>query len=230
MDRLDPRLHEELLALGPRREFRAGEQLLVEGAATTHVLLILAGVVKVTAAKEQQTAVLAMRHEGDLVGELAAMDGSPRSASVVACRRVTAHQINRAAFQAFRDRPGVSPVVSVTVNDKLRAANRRRLEFTVSPVRRRIARILVEFGPEYGQRTLTGDIVVHLTQDEIAGTAGASLVTVQQALAKLHSRGLTGKGYGWTAIRRLDDLVAVGWPAVSSYEVLLRSRRTHTSW
>ncbi len=230
MDRLDPRLREELLALGPRRDYRAGQRLLMEGAATTHVFLIVTGVVKVTAtAKERGPAVLAMRHEGDLVGELAAMDGSPRSASVVACRQVTAHEIGRAAFLAFRDRPGVSPVVSSTVNDKLRAANRRRLEFTGFPVRTRIARILVEFGPEYGQRSPTGEVLVHLTQEEIAGTAGAALVTVQQEMAKLRSQGLTGKGYGWTAIRRLDDLVAVGWPGVSSYEMLLRSRRTHTS-
>src|SRR6266536_3630915 len=120
MDRLDPRLREELLALGPRRDYRAGQRLLMEGAATTHVFLIVTGVVKVTAtAKERGPAVLAMRHEGDLVGELAAMDGSPRSASVVACRQVTAHEIGRAAFLAFRDRPGVSPVVSSTVNDRL---------------------------------------------------------------------------------------------------------------
>ncbi|MDX3850432.1 cyclic nucleotide-binding domain-containing protein [Streptomyces sp. AK02-01A] len=58
---------------------------------------MLDGVVKATGRTEDgRDALLAVRMDGDLVGELASMDARPRSATVTTCGPVTARRVIRA--------------------------------------------------------------------------------------------------------------------------------------
>jgi CRP/FNR family transcriptional regulator, cyclic AMP receptor protein len=78
-------------ALGAQARYPAGRVLMREAEETTFVLLLLDGVVKATGrAAGEREALLAVRMGGDLIGELAAVDGRPRSATVTTCGPVTA--------------------------------------------------------------------------------------------------------------------------------------------
>ena len=59
-----------------------GLVLIREGDPGTAVYLLLAGSVKVTGATDEGGSLLAIRVGGDLVGELAVLDGRPRVATV----------------------------------------------------------------------------------------------------------------------------------------------------
>src|SRR4051812_819904 len=115
-----------LPALGVARTFHPGEILIREGLADTSCYLLLRGCTKVLGNSAGGRAVLlSLRVAGDLVGELAALDGEPRSASVVAATGITARAIARSALLRYMaERPGAARVIHSAVIAELRRATR----------------------------------------------------------------------------------------------------------
>ncbi len=78
-DALGPRAREALQGLGRVRTLRPGEVLHREGESTDHVALVEGGSMKVArTTADGRELVLGIRGVGDLLGEMAAIDGSPR--------------------------------------------------------------------------------------------------------------------------------------------------------
>jgi CRP-like cAMP-binding protein len=202
----------ELSALGTGCSLAVGKVLLHQGELSAHVYLLLAGVVKVTATTpEGGFALLAIRVAGDLVGELAGLDGQPRSATVTAAGSVAARVISQPVFNDFLNRHAeVGVAVSRSVAGKLRWATRRRVDFGGCEVRVRLARVLVELAAAYGEQARDGiRIAVPLTQPELAALVGAAEPTVHQALAVFRRSGLIGTGYRSTTVFDLPALRTV---------------------
>ncbi|MDF2267237.1 Crp/Fnr family transcriptional regulator [Streptomyces coacervatus] len=212
---MSPEACRELLGLGVRTRFEAGDVLLREGDTDRHVLVLLSGFAKVTARVENgEESLLAVRVGGDIVGEMAAMDGAPRSATVAACGTVDARLLRHDLLRGLLvRRPEVHLVLTGIVADRLRWANRRRLDFRGYPVKVRLARLLVELATSYGRPTERGpEIGCRLTQPELAALTGAAETTIHKGLRELRRSGLLETGYGSTVIldlprlRRLADL------------------------
>ncbi|GAB2735245.1 Crp/Fnr family transcriptional regulator [Amycolatopsis magusensis] len=189
---------EALLAMGTAREFEPDRVLFREGESTNHAFLLVDGCVKVTGTTpEGHLALLAVRVGGDLVGELAAMDGQPRVATVTTAGRVRARFLSQADFR--RSLAGFSEIaiaVSSSVGVKLRWATRRRIDFGSREVRIRLARVLAELAGSYG--IPSGEhirIGVSLTQPELAALVGAAEPTVHRALAGLRRENIVETGY-----------------------------------
>src|SRR5688572_23132270 len=90
---------EQVMALMRRRRYGRGQSLMQYGdpGQTLHVLL--GGHVKVVLPTETgEEAVLTILGPGDIVGELAVLDGGPRSATVVALEAVETASLERADF------------------------------------------------------------------------------------------------------------------------------------
>ncbi len=194
-----------MLELGTARDFEAERVLLRQGEQTTHVHLLVHGCVKVTATTpDGQLALLAIRVGGDLVGELASIDGQPRVATVTTAGRVRTRLVTQAEFHRFLTRnPEVAVALSRSVGMKLRWATRRRIDFGSHEVRIRLARVLLELASGYGvPRGTQVEIGVALTQPELAALVGAAEPTVHRALAGLRREGVVSTGY--RRIRLLD--------------------------
>lgn len=193
-----PEAVKPLLSLGTERSYEAGETLLAEGLHETFVLLLLEGVTKVTALMDNgDTALLAVRIGGDLVGEFAALDGRPRSATVTAAGRVAARRIGQRDFLACLDRfPVAALAVSRMLVRKNRWSVRRRGDFSGCPVGMRVARVLVDLAEDYGQQR-RGRVLIgpRLTQAEIAGLVGARERRVHHVLGDLAEQGIIQVGY-----------------------------------
>lgn len=209
LSRLDARTANVLLGLGTRRRVCDGAVLLREGDETDHVVLLRRAIVKVTAnAPSGREALLSIRVTGDLVGETSALNRQRRTATVTASGDAVVSVIHRREFQPFlRDHPEAAVQVAGVVADRLRWANRRRVEFSDYPIKVRLARILAELASAYGRRTATGlEIGVPLTHNELATLAGAAEVTVQKALRELREEGLIVGGYRSTTVLDLPTL------------------------
>jgi CRP-like cAMP-binding protein len=209
---LTPGAADELVRLGTGCRFTSGTVLLREGESSTHVYFLLDGIVKVTATTpEGGFALLAIRATGDLVGELAGLDGQPRSATVTAAGTVAARVIAQPVFNGYLNRHADAAVaVGRSVAAKLRWATRRRIDFSGREVRVRLARVLVELAGSYGVRTPAGvRIGVPLTQPELAALVGAAEPTVHQALAALRRDRVVDTGYRSTTILDPPALRAV---------------------
>jgi CRP/FNR family cyclic AMP-dependent transcriptional regulator len=174
------------------RRFRKGQALFHEGASSDRVIVLLSGRVKVsTVAGDGKEIVLAFRGPGDLLGELSAIDGEPRSASVEAIEPVEALGIAAADFRSFLiAHPEVALLLMQMLSRRLRDADRKRVEFGAYDTVGRVAARLVELAEQYGEPVAHGlRIGLPLSQEELAGWTGASREAVSKALQTLRKVG-----------------------------------------
>lgn len=173
------------------------------------MILLCDGLTKVTVAMtDGRHALLDVRVSGDLVGEISALNATPRSATVTTCRDSAIRIIHRNDFRSFlRSFPDAAMEIAGIVADRLRMANRRRVDFASYPVKVRLARILWEIATAYGHRERGGIVVdIHLTQSELATMCGAAEITLQKALRELRASGVIGTGYRQVIVRDTDAL------------------------
>jgi CRP-like cAMP-binding protein len=219
---LTPQEREALLGLGARKRFAADDRLLGEGERTAHVLLVLSGwaTVSVTTDRGATRLILGLRGPGELLGELAALDNRPRSATVRALGPIEASIVSGDDFRRFLAvNPRISALVMRQLAARLRSADHERSALASLTVLQRLAGRLVELstadrtgpysppdraGPHPSpDRNGTGPRrrsprptvqVVHLPQDELAATVGATREAVAKALRLLRDQNVVRTG------------------------------------
>jgi CRP/FNR family cyclic AMP-dependent transcriptional regulator len=209
LGRLDEPTRRELLELGVRRSAKPSQVILREGTEDDHIIVLENALTKVTVSMtDGRQALLDVRVSGDVVGEISALNGTPRSATVTTCRRSAIRIVRRADFRAFlRAFPDTALEIAGIVADRLRWANRRRVDFASYPVRVRLARVLWEITTAYGHREAAGIVVdIQLTQAELATLCGAAEITLQKALRDLRESGTVTTGYRQIVVRDIDTL------------------------
>jgi CRP-like cAMP-binding protein len=212
LGRLESTPRDMLLATGVRRSVHAGQTILREGALETFVVLLEDALTKVTVSlSDGRQALLAIRMSGDLVGEISALNGTPRSATVTACQASLVHVIPRNEFRAFLRRyPDAAMAIAGFVAEKLRWSNHRRTDFASYPVKVRLARVLWEIANAYGRRQPVGIVVdIHLTQAELGTLCGAAAVSLQKALGELRRDEIVETGYRAIIVKDPHALRAV---------------------
>jgi CRP/FNR family cyclic AMP-dependent transcriptional regulator len=198
LDALTPEEVGWLQRAGVRRQFAGGTALFQEHQASDRVMLLMAGRVKIASVSEDgRESVLAFRGPGEVLGELSAIDGQPRSASVLAVEHVEAIVIPAAAFRAFLERtPRATLWLLTRVIARLREADRKRAEFGASDTIGRVAARLIELAERYGTPAEGGlRIDLPITQEELASWVGSSREGVNKALHTL-------RGLGWVETER----------------------------
>ncbi|MBJ6615231.1 Crp/Fnr family transcriptional regulator [Streptomyces griseoincarnatus] len=198
-----------LLGLGRELRFAPRVVLLHQREPSSHVLFLVQGWTKVTAAAANgYEALLALRGAGDVVGESAALTGRPRSATVTALEPVRAVAVEHARFKEFLGRsPAASFALLGLTADRTRAADRRRLEFASMGVRQRFAVLLLDLARSHGRRTPDGvELAVPLSKQELAGSVGASREMVQKLLRELRQKDAVSTGRRTLLVRRPDVL------------------------
>lgn len=194
---LPPPVLTELLRLGRRRDYAAGETLLGYGSPTRHVLILRSGRVKIVVPTDHGwEALLAIRGPGDVLGELAALDGEPRSASVVALEAVATLEISAPQFVQFLgQRPEVMLSLLRTLSRRLRESDERSAELGGRSVQARLARRLLELAAAYGRHETDGLVLaIPLSQQDLADWIGSSREAVGHALGRLRRRGMVRTG------------------------------------
>ncbi|WP_329018118.1 Crp/Fnr family transcriptional regulator [Micromonospora rifamycinica] len=201
-----------LLAAGAPRSWTPGDLLFRQGDAGTSVVLMLRGYVKVLGRKpDGRPMLLAVRVAGDLIGELAILDGEPRSASVVAAARAAGRVMPAATFRSLlRERPSIADAVHRSVTAKLRMANRHRVDVGGDLVLVRIARLIAHLGEVYGRPVPEGTLIdLPLSHTDLAELVAAAEPSVQRALADLRRLGAVTVGYRKVVIRDRQALSTV---------------------
>ncbi|MFD7428338.1 Crp/Fnr family transcriptional regulator [Streptomyces sp. NPDC059814] len=197
--------HENVMALGNRKAYAADAHLLSEGDRSGHVMIILQGWVTVSVATDRGATrlILGLRGPGELLGEMAALDSHPRSATVRALGPIVAQVIPGDAFRRFlAQHPRVSGLVIRQLTFRLRSADQERSALASLTVLQRLAGRLTELsraeptGPytPSAPRPLPAGTVVHLAQDELAATVGATREAVAKALRLLRDQRIVRTG------------------------------------
>ncbi len=181
-----------LKAVGRRERYPRGAVIFHEGSPSASVVIVLSGRVKVASDTASGVeVVLAVRGPGALLGELSAIDGGPRSATVTALEPVTALAIPTAEFERhLQTHARVAFLFMRELTRRLRDADRKRIEFGAFDTTGRVAARLVELADRFGVQTEEGlRINLPLSQDELAGWTGSSREAVGKALRTLRTEG-----------------------------------------
>ncbi|MEU6080178.1 Crp/Fnr family transcriptional regulator [Streptomyces sp. NPDC047108] len=206
---LPPAARDRLLTLGALTRYPTGRVLMRETEESTFVLILLDGAVKATGrTHDNREALLAVRMGGDLVGEFAAVDGRPRSATVTTCGPVTARVVTRGDFlDSMRHDELIAQAVNASIIAKLRVATTHRVDFTGCDAPTRLARVLYQIAMAYGESTGAGAVIRWpITQPELATLAGTAEPTVHKALRKLREAGVVSTGYRTFRVENLAEL------------------------
>ncbi|WP_309110891.1 cyclic nucleotide-binding domain-containing protein [Saccharothrix sp.] len=198
LGRLRDHTRQELLTIGTVVRYAGERELIEQDARDTHAFLLLDGMVKVQVTDEAgDTAVLAVRVAGDLVGEMAALDHKPRSATVVTCGDVVAKLITSAELTGFMHRHNDMFVELIgVIDDQLRWANKRRRDFLSHSAAERVARVLAELVGSYGREERGGWTPgIPLTKVELASIAGMKPRTAEKAFSDLRKAGVVISHY-----------------------------------
>jgi CRP/FNR family transcriptional regulator, cyclic AMP receptor protein len=169
-----------------RQRYPAGATLFVEGEPLGSVLVIQRGDIKVSGTSASgREVVFEVLGTGEVVGELAALDGGVRSASAVALTDVEVLSIPAGAFRSAVDADDVLKSALLTeVIRRLRASDRRQLEFGSDALGRVCARLV-----ELADRTGTAEVELPVNQSDLAAWTAQSREAVVKALASLRRLG-----------------------------------------
>jgi CRP/FNR family cyclic AMP-dependent transcriptional regulator len=211
LSELEPQEREDLEKLGFVRRYRRGDVLFHQGDDAGAVVVLLEGHVKATMMNDGREVILAFPGPGEILGELSAVDGQPRSGTVRAVDDIEALVIPGSAFRAFLEhRPRVALVLLRAVAARLRASDRLRVDYAVNDVVVRVAGRLVELCDRFGAQDGVGiDVGLSITQDELAAWAGASREAVAKGMALLRT-------LGWVQTER-RRIIVLDLPALRRY-------------
>jgi CRP/FNR family transcriptional regulator, cyclic AMP receptor protein len=186
---------EKLKVLADRtvtRRYRRGQLMFQEGEPAHSLFLIAEGSVKVfLTSPEGDSVILVTLGPGDAFGELALIDGNPRSASAEALQDTVALELGRNEFlTAMAEEPRVAEAVIVTLGSILRRLTEQAADLVFLDLHGRIAKLLLQMSNDVGKQTVDGIALdLHLTQSEIASMVGGSRQSVNQVLRSFERRG-----------------------------------------
>jgi CRP/FNR family transcriptional regulator, cyclic AMP receptor protein len=169
-----------------------GETLFVRGDPGTHLYLVETGRVRLSISTLNDRA-LSFRHAGpgELFGEIAALDGKPRTADASAITPVTVHGLERTRFRAlWSDRPAVSTRVIAFLCARLRETTTQFEQVALLPLEVRLAQFLLSaLGIQMAPPGRRVPLDLGFSQGELSQLLGASRPKVNAAMGMLEQAG-----------------------------------------
>ena len=188
----------------------ADETLFTAGDAGDGCYRINEGLLKVTmVSRAGGERILAFLGPGAMVGELAIIDGFPRSASVVAVRDAQLSFLSRAAFDEFaKAHPEVYKSLVALLAARLRETDSVIAAGSFLPLRGRVALTLLELAHEFGQDVGAGRIVIRqkIGQADLAAMAGIARENVSRILNDWKRRKLVSRLSGYYCLENKSQL------------------------
>jgi CRP/FNR family cyclic AMP-dependent transcriptional regulator len=176
---VDPELREQIALRGQRRRLVRGDVLFSEGDDPSELFIVLEGRIAIAnRSVDGRESVLALMEPGDLFGEMALLDGQPRSAEARALEPSVVLAIPYAPVQAmFEENPRLLWGVVRMLSRRLRAMDEALADSVFLDVTGRTAKRLLELAAG------SDEFLLPVTQEELAGMVGASRERVNKAIA-----------------------------------------------
>jgi CRP/FNR family transcriptional regulator len=145
---------------------------------------------------------LATLETGDIVGELAMLDGEVRSASV----ETLGGEGELLALPAtdmlslLERNPDITVKIAAALTRRLRAANERISRQSFQTVPSRVAGVLLQLASEEADENSGHEVTIRMNQADLAQLAGTSRESVSRFLADLDRAGVVRAGRGRVTI------------------------------
>jgi len=206
---LSPGDQERLAMLMGRRSLCKGDFLFHKGDEGTALYIISRGLIKIALpTKSGDEVILAMLSDGDFFGEMALLDGLPRSADATAMEDTHLYVLDRTDFLSFlnHNEHAVLAIIQI-LSIRLRRTDDMVAEVCFLSVSARLAKKLVDLAGSPHQMGEGGlQNKVHLTQQELASLIGVSRETVNKELKILRQKGIVTTARNTITISDMDRL------------------------
>jgi CRP/FNR family transcriptional regulator, cyclic AMP receptor protein len=175
------------------RRFRRGEVIFHQGDPGDALFIVMAGAIKIMLPSETgDEAILATLKAGDVFGELALLDGAPRSASATALEPTETMVLQRDRFrQLLATEPTIRDALLAALSSEVRRLTTQVEDLHFLDVTGRLAKCLVRLAGEgsreaTGQRRLRGP----LSQSDLAAMVGCTRQSVNRVIGQFTDDGL----------------------------------------
>ena len=188
---------------------KRGDVLFRKGDEGQALYLIIQGKIKISVTSRLgDEVILAIMSDGDFFGEMALLDGLPRSADAVANEDTNLLVLRRTEFLSFIMRNETAAMsILFALSHRLRKADDFLADTCFLNIGSRLAKKLLELGETHGQQE--GDTIqikLILTQSELASMVGATRESINKELRKLRDKGLVTKQGRMLQIHNLERL------------------------
>jgi CRP-like cAMP-binding protein len=182
----------DMLAAAARSvSFRKGARIFEEGAAADACYVLTQGRARVVlAGRDGAEILLNIVTPNQLVGEIALVDRSTRTASLIAAEACYLISLPAAAFDALRQRPAFETRLVAGLVHRLRQSDDRVRVISTFPSINRVAWCLTRIARAGGTRTGGGIVIDKPLHQELGEMAGCTRETVSRTLQTLRRRKL----------------------------------------
>jgi CRP-like cAMP-binding protein len=209
--RLSPAELQKIGALFRRRRYRASEPVFREGDPGTALYIVDTGEVKILlGGPDGKEVTLSLLGPSEFFGELALLDGEPRSADAIATVPTELLVLPRDDFTRFLfEVPAVAVNMLAALSRRFRRTDRLVHDAAFSDVRTRVTRVLVELADTRG-KPVDGGVAIgpRLTQADLATMVGVTRESINKCLRALATQGLLRHERGRLVILHIDKLRA----------------------
>ena len=190
-------LTSRLVETGVRGQAKAGSVLFAAGEPGDGLYCIEAGLLKVVMQSQGgEESVVSLLGPGEFAGELAMIDGLPRSASVVVLRDCSYRFISKEGFQKFTaTHPEFYRELARVLSIRLREADQAFAAATFLSGKARLARALLDLAKHLGKPSDSGSVTFDhkISNSDLAAMAGMARENVSRVLGEWRDRKLVSQ-------------------------------------
>lgn len=193
------------------RRFRRGEVIFHQGDPGDALFIVASGAIKITLPSDSgEEAILTTLRAGDVFGELALLDGAPRSATATALEASETLILPREQFrELLATEPAIRDALLASLAGELRRLTNHVEELHFLDITGRLASRLARLATETGRRQPDGAIRLRapLTQGDLAAMIGCTRQSVNKLLGMFTDDGLIRLERDSIVVLDLDGLV-----------------------
>ena len=204
---------DRLIGYGTTTTYRSGQVIFQKGDPGDSLAVVLGGRVKIsTVSLDGREALLTFVDPGHSFGEIALLDGKPRSADATAVEATELFVLKRRDLLAYLEQhPEIALRIIGVLCQRLRRTTEILEDVFLLQMGPRIAKALLRLVADYGRRCPDGSvrIEVKLSQRELGSYVGLARENVNRQLGAWRGEGIIAFEAGHIVVRRLDRLKAI---------------------
>lgn len=181
---------EQVASACVRRELPAKTSLFYEGDEGYCLYVLGKGTIQIRKETASTPLVVAELHAGDVIGELALLDGQPRSATAITTTPCTLYELSRDRFlRCIQDHPELALAMVAVLTQRLREAN-EQLAHRQMPVETRLVAQLVARLALQPEPQIPPVLLGKLTNAELGRHLSTTRETISRKMDTLLQQGI----------------------------------------
>jgi CRP-like cAMP-binding protein len=204
---VEPAELDAILDLASERKWKRGQTIFQQGDEGSSMMAVLSGTVRIGAVSaEGREVTLNTIGQGEVFGEIALLDGKPRSADATAMEDTTLLIVERRHFLPFLSaNQDLTLRLLAVLCDRLRETSETLGDLVMFELPGRLARLLIKLAADHGRRTEAGlRIDFKLSQRDLGTRVASSRESVNKQLGAWRDDGLLHLDHGYITLLQPD--------------------------